>query len=298
MSLSSMTGFGRAQGRLSDRFAAGVVVRSVNHRYLDVQVRLTVREEMPEVEAAVRREVEKTVARGRVTAQIDLRRLQPSPAHVLVNHDALSELMNQIAELPGFESGPDAGVRVGDLLNVPGIVAMSSEMSLLSETEVASLRELVGAASLSFAHMRRDEGAELGRQIRKDLEAVADFLEWFEPLTDGFRRQALERLRERLLEMLAGQAVDEDRLVQEAALLADRADVTEEVVRLRTHLESFARRLNGGGVIGRALDFLCQELHREINTLGTKCREAGVADRVVDAKGAVERIREKVQNLE
>ncbi len=158
--------------------------------------------------------------------------------------------------------------------------------------------ELVAAASSSFSRMRREEGSQLGVQIRKDLHEITSFVDWFEPLADGFRKQSLERLRERMLEVLNGQAVEPDRLLQEAALLADRADVTEEAVRLRTHLESFSKRLEGGGVIGRALDFLCQELHREINTLGTKCREAGVADRVVDAKGAVERIREQVQNLE
>jgi uncharacterized protein (TIGR00255 family) len=298
MTLSSMTGFGRAQGRLSDRFAAGVVVRSVNHRYLDVQVRLTVREEMPEVEAAVRQEIEKVVARGRVTAQIDLRRIRPSPARVMLNADALADLLEQIGALKDRFAGRDPGVGVGDLLNVPGIVGVSSEMSLLDESEIAALRELVGAASSSFAEMRREEGVKLEGQIRKDLDEIVSFVEWFEPLTEGFRKQSLERLRERMLEMLNGQAVEPDRLIQEAALLADRADVTEEVVRLRTHLESFRKRLDGGGVIGRALDFLCQELHREINTLGTKCREAGVADQVVDAKGAVERVREQVQNLE
>jgi uncharacterized protein (TIGR00255 family) len=92
--------------------------------------------------------------------------------------------------------------------------------------------------------------------------------------------------------------VDQERLVHEAALLADKADVTEEVVRLRVHIASFERRLEEGGVIGRALDFLCQELHRELNTLGTKCRELGIADQVVDAKGTVEKIREQVQNIE
>ena len=107
-----------------------------------------------------------------------------------------------------------------------------------------------------------------------------------------------DRLREKVAELLEGRGVDEERLVHEAALLADKADVSEEVVRLRTHLESFSRRIAEDGPVGRALDFLCQEIHRELNTLGTKCRELGIADRVVDAKGAVERIREQVQNLE
>jgi len=115
---------------------------------------------------------------------------------------------------------------------------------------------------------------------------------------DVFRRRVFDRLQTRIGELLEGRGIDEERLVHEAALLADKADVSEEVVRLKTHLESFSRRMGESGPIGRALDFLCQEIHRELNTLGTKCRELGIADRVVDAKGAVERIREQVQNLE
>jgi len=92
--------------------------------------------------------------------------------------------------------------------------------------------------------------------------------------------------------------MDPERILQEAAVLADRADVAEEVVRLRAHLENFSERLAAGGVVGRSLDFLCQEIHRELNTLGSKCRELGVADRLVDAKSAAERVREQVQNLE
>jgi uncharacterized protein (TIGR00255 family) len=113
------------------------------------------------------------------------------------------------------------------------------------------------------------------------------------------RRRIFERTKERV-EVLVGSAaaVDPERVVQEAALLADRADVAEEMVRLRAHLETASNRLRAGGVLGRTLDFLCQEIHRELNTLGSKCRELGVTDRIIDAKAAAERVREQVQNLE
>jgi uncharacterized protein (TIGR00255 family) len=107
----------------------------------------------------------------------------------------------------------------------------------------------------------------------------------------------MERATERI-QNLATEGADPDRIVLEAAILADKADVAEEVVRLRAHFEAFFERLAGGGAIGRTLDFLCQEVHRELNTLGSKCREPGVAERLVDAKSAAERVREQVQNLE
>lgn len=289
MQIRSMTGFGTARERLSDRFAVGVVVRAVNHRYLDVQVRLSFKEEMPDVEAVVRQEVERVAGRGRITVQVDFRRLVPSQSRVLVDRDGLEDLMAQLEGL---------AVSAGDLLAVPGLVNVSAESAVVDEDEVSALRQVVARAAAAFAQMRRQEGARLAEQIGADLGEIGAFLDWFEPQTDQLRRRVFDRLREKVGELLEGRGIDEERLVHEAALLADKADVTEEVVRLRTHLESFSRRIEEGGPVGRALDFLCQEIHRELNTLGTKCRELGIADRVVDAKGAVERIREQVQNLE
>jgi uncharacterized protein (TIGR00255 family) len=147
--------------------------------------------------------------------------------------------------------------------------------------------------------MRVAEGTQLGRQIESELAAVTAFADWFEPRMPDMRERIFERTKERV-EVIIGSAaaIDPERVIQEAALLADRADVAEEVVRLRAHLETTSERLLAGGVLGRTLDFLCQEIHRELNTLGSKCRELGVAERIVDAKAAAERVREQVQNLE
>lgn len=289
MSVTSMTGFGTSRGQLSDGIAVGVTVRAVNHRYLDVQVRLSFREEMPEVEAAVRKVVERVAKRGRISVQVDFQRLELPQSRVLVNRLGLEDLMVQ---LEGLE------VSASDLLGVPGLVNVTAESAALNEEEVAALRQTVAQAASAFAEMRRQEGSRLVEQIEIDLGEIRTFLEWFEPQTEDFRRRVFDRLREKIVDLLDGRSVDEERIVHEAALMADKADVAEEVVRLRTHLDSFSRRLKDAGPVGRALDFLCQEIHRELNTLGTKCRELGIADRVVDAKGAVERVREQVQNLE
>ena len=175
---------------------------------------------------------------------------------------------------------------------------MCSQSASLTTEEIQALRELLAEVATGFVSMRRDEGGKLAEKILLDLEQVREFVDWFEPQQAEFRQRVLQRWRARITELVEGVQLDDEKLVHEAAVLADRADVSEEVVRLRVHLTSFERRLRRGGAIGRALDFLCQELHRELNTLGTKCREIGVADQIVDAKGAVERIREQVQNLE
>jgi uncharacterized protein (TIGR00255 family) len=298
MAVMSMTGFGRSRGRLSDRFDASMIVRSVNHRYLDIQVRTNLREEMPEVESDVRSVISERIRRGRVTAQVNLERLRAPEVEVIVNAEAVGAVIEQLAGIP-LPDGIGATASMGDVLAVPGLITVAAPETMLDDEESGALRRVAAEAVAAAAAMRQAEGERLSVQIEAELSAVAAFAEWFEPQMSELRNRTLARTKERIAAMLETEgSIDPDRLVQEAALLADRADVAEEIVRLRAHLETFSERLSVGGVVGRALDFLCQEIHRELNTLGSKCREPGVAERLVDAKTAAERVREQVQNLE
>lgn len=298
MNLASMTGFGRARGAISDRLAASVVVRSVNHKFLDIVVRTNVREELPELEAAVRASVTGAIERGRVTVQVDFERTAPQPVRAMVSVDAVASVVEQLAGLPA-EGRMGTDLRLGDLLGIPGIVAIESSIVRPRPEEADGLAALTSEAVAEMVAMRRVEAAALDRQIRDDLASITAFLDWFEPRAVDFRKAIGDRLRERLAELVGpGTAIEPDRLAQEAALLADRSDVREELVRLRAHLGGFSQRLDGGGSVGRQLDFMCQEILRELNTLGSKCRELGVVERLVDAKAALERTREQVQNLE
>lgn len=298
MTLVSMTGFGRSRGQLSDRLAASVVVRSVNHRYLDIQIRTNIREEAPEVEAVVRSVVADGFERGRVTAQVNLERHSASPVDVAVNAEAVRDVLDQLSRIEIPESTADM-IGLGDVLAVPGLVSVTASETILDDGELSALKNVTAEAVDAAVQMRVAEGTQLGRQIESELAAVTAFADWFEPRMPDMRERIFERTKERV-EVIVGSAaaIDPERVIQEAALLADRADVAEEVVRLRAHLETTSERLLAGGVLGRTLDFLCQEIHRELNTLGSKCRELGVAERIVDAKAAAERVREQVQNLE
>ena len=298
MTLASMTGFGRAQGPLSDRLAASVVVRSVNHKFLDVVVRTNTRDELPELEAAVRSAVAEELERGRVTVQIDFEHLAPFPVRVVVNSDAVTSALEQLAELALPET-VTGGVTLGDLVAIPGMVTTETAASQPEPAEADTLAALARQAVAQLVSMRQAEGARLGAQIRADLAETEAFVDWFEPRIEEFRQAIFTRLQGRLSELLGvGGMVEPERQIQEAAVLADRADVSEEIVRLRSHVAGFLARLDTGGAVGRTLDFMCQEILRELNTLGSKCRELGVADRVVDAKAALERVREQVQNIE
>lgn len=293
-----MTGFGRSRGALSERLAASVVVRSVNHRYLDIQVRVNLRDEMPEAEAVVREVLGRRLERGRVTAQLVFERSATTGGRVLVDGAAVRSVIDQVraleAEAPG--SRP---LEVRDVLAVPGLVLVSGGETVLAEEELRRLGEVVEEAAGALVAMRLAEGERLVAHIRRDLDQLAGFVDWLEPQLEGLRSQLLARLRERIGELLGpGSTLDQDRLAQEAALAADRSDVSEELVRLRSHVAQLGGRLERGGAVGRTLDFLCQEVNRELNTLAAKCRELAVVDRLIEARAAVERVREQVQNLE
>jgi len=296
--LASMTGFGRARGQLSDRLDASLVVRAVNHKFLDVVVRTNLRDELPEVEAAIRAEVATPLQRGRVSVQVNLEWTSPPRLRVMVDGRAASSALQQIAGLD-LPDGVSREVAVRDVLAVPGVVSVASGETIVDDDEIEALRAVAREAMAAFLEMRHAEGRRLVEQVTTELGLIEEFVDWFEPQMSSFREQAMQRVRDRIAEALGGDvAPDPDRVIQEAALQADRADVAEEIVRLRSHLKAFRSRMGQGGAVGRALDFLCQEIHRELNTLGSKCREAGVADRLVDAKGSGERVREQVQNLE
>lgn len=296
MNVVSMTGFGRARGRLSERLAVAVVVRSVNHRYLDTQVRTNLRDEVPEIESVVRTVVEKSFDRGRVTVQVALEHGPGSGPQVILDAAQIAKVVEQLAAIP-LPEGVAAKVTIGEVLAVPGLVTVTMPETLLDPSETERLRAVTAEAVAAALAMRRAEGEQIARQVAAELGEVRSFVDWFEPQIAEHRRALMERATERITALL-GSVVDQARIAQEGAVLADRADVAEEIVRLRAHLDSFDGRVRGGGAVGRTLDFLCQEIHRELNTLGSKCRELGVADRLVDAKSAAERVREQVQNLE
>jgi len=261
-------------------------------------VRTNLREETPELEAAVRAVVSEAIDRGRVTVQLTLERTEPAATAVMVDGRAVTSALAQLRRLEEEQGGPQT-VELRDVLSLPGLVTVTGAETLLEADEVEALEAVVRDATRQFMAMRLEEGARLRGQLAGELAHLTAFLDALEPELGDVRERLLQRLKERIERMVGTEvAVDPERLAQEAAMLADRADVSEEVVRLRSHLGAFADRLSKGGAVGRTLDFLCQEIHRELNTLGSKCREVGMAERVVEAKAATERLREQVQNLE
>jgi uncharacterized protein (TIGR00255 family) len=290
-----MTGFGQAQGDLSERLAAEVRMTSVNSRFLEVTLRTHPRFETAELEAALRSVLSGGLARGRVQVTVELRPLVRSGTSLVLHWELASQLMKALEQRPaGLELAPLA---LRDLLALPGFAEGGGELALTPE-EQRALLDTAGRARDALVGQREREAAALLPQIHGELAELASFRSWLAEVNEQVRTALFGRLKERLATLLEGAEVNQDRLLQEAAIAADRVDVAEEVQRLAAHLAHFDALLVEGGPVGKKIDFLLQELLREVNTAGSKCREVGMGERVVAAKAALEKLREQCANLE
>ena len=290
--MKSMTGFGRASGTLPDGTEASVVVRSVNHRFLDVALKL--RDEWSAIEPALRRLVTASVTRGHV--DVIVRTARPAARTAAFDGDAAARYAATWRETAGARALPSE-LTARDLLALPGVVR-TEESAEPDDASREALLGLVGAALEDLDRTRLREGEALGTAlgtILSRLEAGASKL-------DGERAGLVERthaqLTERVKKIAEGVALDEGRLAMEVALLAEKADISEEIDRLRAHLTEIRRLLGTAGPSGKRLDFLAQELHRETNTAGQKSRELPALRAVLDLKADVEALKEQVQNVE
>lgn len=292
--MRSMTGYGQAQED-NGRHTVSVTLRGVNGRYLDVVLRL--REEYRAFEGDLRELVTARLDRGRVEVGVEIRPLEPD-VRVEVRQEAARALRRAFAEL-AEEGVVEGGLAPGDLMRLPAVVEVRpAELAWDEEADGALLARVAGAALGEMIEAREREGRQLVQILGERIGALEELARELRSLQDDVRREMADNLRARIEELLGRVPVDETRLAQEIAVLTDRSDVREELDRLEAHLESFREILGGPGPAGKRLDFQAQELFRELNTLGSKCRSSEVVQKVLDAKVIVEQIREQVQNLE
>ena len=292
MDVRSMTGFATVAG-------AGFVLtaKSVNHRFLDLQVRVP--SACEGLEGMLRGVVRGAVRRGHVEVSLQLDAV--SGAVSVRRNDVLLEALvrahRDAAALHGLEATPD----LNKLLRMPGVV-MTETMTIsvdggAVETTALELMERFNAA-------RALEGASLAAEMRASMERLLRLTDEMAALREGVREAHLDRLRGRLAELVAGLDLNHERVLMEAALLAERSDVEEEIVRLRTHARRFQDMLDAGGEVGKPLDFLLQEMNREANTMVSKVNGAmgerglDLTDLGLGMKAEIERVKEQVQNLE
>jgi len=291
-----MTGFGRAKGSVGDEWTAEVVAKSVNHRFLDVNVK--VRENEAELEPVLRRVFTRRIARGKVEVSLRLKRAMPAPTVIAIDEGLLEALLARFAALA--ERYPVSGrLEARDLLTIPQIFSVETSGDGFSPEDAAAFEAIAAEACGALVAMRETEGALVAADLSERVEFLEKRLAQLASRRDEILGKALENLRERLRPLLAEPGLDPGRLEQEAAIAADRSDVAEELQRLEGHLEQFAKLLSTSNEpVGKKLDFLAQEILRELNTLGSKGRDLQMIREVLDMKSEIEKIREQVQNLE
>jgi len=287
-----MTGYGRAAGE-NQTFRVAVSARSVNHRFLDLVIRLA--EDYRDVEPAVRRALDAVLYRGRVEIKILIDPVGEGSATVVVDREVARAIQAAAADLNGEVGG---GLATSDLLRMPDVVRVVRRSLELAPEDKGLVLKVVGKALDELVVMREGEGAQLATILADRLATLSDLAQRLAGERKTVRGQLHDNMRRRLAELLDEVQVDEERLNQEVALMAEKMDVQEELDRLAAHLETFSKALAESGSIGRRLDFLAQEIHRELNTLGSKCRDSTMAQWVVDSKLACEQLREQVQNVE
>ncbi len=297
----SMTGYAQARGEVNG-WAIRVSVKSVNHRFLDLKLRLP--EGFDLYELRLRQVVRDRIHRGHVDVHVGV---EPGAATAMqVNHDLVQAYLKAADELR-LQTSVTAGLDVVALLRLPGVIGGlapaipedEEEQEQLGRTLDVCLLEALG----KLDEMRRAEGRHLVDDLRGRLTRLDELAEQVNTHAATLRPAFARRLEGRLKDLLGSTTIDPARLAQEAAILAERSDISEELNRLRSHLQQFGKLLDGAGELGKKLDFLLQEMHREANTMlsktpGVESEALAITGLGLEIKAEIEKLREQVQNIE
>ena len=291
--IKSMTGYGRALETVNGREFT-VELRSVNNRYLDCSVRLP--RMVSFAEDAVKQAVKMSISRGKVDVFISIRSEGGEEAQVSLNKAYLDGYLTAMRQMVS-QYGVTDDISASTLSRLPDVFLV--EKPKVDEEQLQKdLMQVVAQALAGYDAMRCTEGKALAEDLRSRGQTILSLVEKVEQGNGQTVIDYRNRLEAKLKEVLNSTTIDESRILTEAAIFADKVAVDEETVRLRSHLQQMNTMLDGGGAIGRKLDFLLQEMNREANTIGSKCTDVNLARIVVDIKAELEKIREQTQNIE
>jgi uncharacterized protein (TIGR00255 family) len=295
-----MTGFASVRGSAGEGLGFTLTMKSVNHRFLDLSFRMP--SYFDGLEAQIRKLLKDGLRRGHVDVTLQVERR--ANAEVQLNADLLGayvKAFREAAAAHGIAGEPDLSA----LLRIPGVMSVESSVGLGETPELdAAVIEQIPVLVEKLNAARALEGAALGDDLRASMQRLRAFGEEMAELRNGVREAQFERLRIRLVELTQGITVSEERVLTEAAVLAEKSDIEEEIVRLRTHIDRFVALLDEGGELGKRLDFLLQELNREANTMLSKTSGATgenslrITELGLEMKAVIEKAREQVQNIE
>src|SRR5262245_52515328 len=295
--IHSMTGFGRAAGALSPRYFVAVTAKSVNHRFLETGVRLP--EYMWEAESLVRSIASETFSRGKLDISIRVQRTGQPEVNVRINAQLANTVVPQLKAI-AEELGLGATFSGGDLMRVPDLLQVEAVDAEITDEERDALAALVREAFAQLLAMRAREGESLHADIAARLASIRGLQQQLSEHREEVRAEMLAAYQQRVQEIAsaAGVEVNPDRIAQEVVLMVEKGDIAEELTRLTHHVDQIEKAIGRREPAGKKLDFLSQEMLREVNTMGSKSRSAVLRSLVVELKTEVERVREQVQNVE
>lgn len=289
----SMTGYGRNQ-LLLDGYEISVEIKSVNHRYFEFSARVP--RGYGFLEEKLKNYVSEKVSRGKIEVNLFIQAVGEDKAEVALNHALVSGYLAAFEEISQKYGVPN-DVTVSTLTRLPELFTVLKAPED-GDAVWSAVRQVLKPAVEQFVQMREFEGQKLREDVLSRGQAILSMVERVEARSPQTVALYMEKLTQRMEELLGGACVEEQRILTEAAIFADKIAVAEETVRLRSHFEQLRQMMDGKEAIGRKLDFLLQEMNREANTIGSKAQDTDIARVVVDIKAELEKIREQIQNIE
>lgn len=291
--IKSMTGFGRCEITEGDRKYT-VEMKSVNHRYLDVNIKMPKKLYM--FESAIRNELKKYASRGKVDIFITMEDFSEKNVFVKYNRELAAEYMSHLTQM-AKDFNLDDDIRVSTLSRFPEVFTMEETVDDEEELWKELLKAFQGAAK-QFVASRVTEGEHLRDDLIEKLDGMLNCVAFIEERSPQIIAEYREKLIEKVQDLIGDVKVDETRLLTEVTIFADKSCVDEEIVRLKSHIATTKKTLTEGGDIGRKLDFIAQEMNREANTTLSKSNDLAISNCAIELKTEIEKVREQIQNIE
>ncbi|WP_096154693.1 MULTISPECIES: YicC/YloC family endoribonuclease [Bacillus] len=292
--VKSMTGYGRAVHR-KDEYFVSVEMKSVNSRFCEVSLKMP--KQLLSMEEKIKKVIYNDVHRGRLEVYITLEGQHITGKDLEVDWDLLDKYFQTLHNVQS-KYGLNNSIEISDLLQIEGVF-QAKEVEKMDEQIEKQLLDMVHKATYELVSMREQEGLQLSRDIMAQLNEMENCLIEIKNQAPIVIQSYRERLEKKLKDFLGDDyTIEEQRLLTEVAIITDKADINEEVTRINSHVQQVKETLNAEGPVGRKLDFLVQELNREINTIGSKGNDAIISSKVVEMKALLEKMKEQVQNIE
>lgn len=291
--IKSMTGFGRAKCEYEGR-EYNVEIKSVNHKYSDVSIKIP--RQISYLEEKVRKEILTKVSRGKIDVFITLQDYSEKGKNIKINKELAKVYISQLREL-AEETGITADIDVIDISKFPEVLNISNEDN--EEIYWDELRGVLDTALDNFVAMRETEGNKICDDLRVRMERIKEKVSKIYSYSAGLVEEYIVKLNARVKELMSTDVIDENRLAQEIVIFSDKSSIQEELTRLDSHISQFLDLLsNGNSPVGKKLDFIIQEMNREVNTIGSKANSTKISEGVIELKTEIEDVREQIQNIE